>query len=594
MDDTRHRRRSASRPSLAIVIAVLAALVVVAPDVARAAPAEECTAAPSAGPAAVVVGSEISDEGPESMVFRAESEARAGRASAHNLLTSFVITGITVVAEDGALPASISLASDAGQRFSLERGGLSQAARFDLPGLPARCLALSWKARAGRLAFTIHTSATPEALVRALAGRGDERLQAISLLPRLGAAAVDALEAAFDSMPPREKRDALRVYAQLAKKPRARARLITASTDSDPAVRRLAVDALEGPALVEAARRGSREAWLKASSAQPGLVVVLALEQLGGAPPFEDTRRAMRKAMARLGPEGPEALLEVLLEQEPTVRARAIEALVTIPSVRPHLLQPLQSLLGEASESGEPLTDAAFERLYRATLAARAYDEEAAREALAPGLARLRAAHEWMLRAAAYEALASLGAERSLLEPGFGDPYPRVREAALAAAASTSGAKSIVGPLRDAAADPWPSVRARAIELAAGDGLLLGDVDDRSPRVRLAVVVSWMEREERESALRRALRREHDLAVKGGFLAAATDRCVEGFAGAARDVLEAAQANDGDAAHAGEAMLYLLAFEGETRDTLLAALAARGAPTEALTEPPRCLRKNEL
>jgi hypothetical protein len=132
------------------------------------------------------------------------------------------------------------------------------------------------------------------------------------------------------------------------------------------------------------------------------------------------------------------------------------------------------------------------------------------------------------------------------------------------------------------------------VMLGAESDLLLGDVKDRSPRVRLAVVTSWIGRDERATQLGKALDREVHMGVKGGFLAAAAERCAPGYEDTAKAVLDEAQANDGDAPHAVEALSYLLAFRGEAREALLAALRERGARSPELDEPPRCDRKNAL
>jgi hypothetical protein len=581
---------------MALLTLIGCALLALAPVRVLAEPPSECGAerGPGGSKAAALSGTGLPEGRPESIVFRASADLANGRVSIDNPLISYAIVRIDVSAEEGPVPSSIALVSNEGRRFTLERGPHASAASFALPSVPARCLALSWKAsKTGRLNLTVHTSATPEALVRALSDRGDARLGAIALLPRMGVPAVDALEAAFPSMPARERRDALKVYARLAKEPRASARLVDAAVDEDPAVRRLAVEALEGDPLIEAASRGSREAWVKASIRAPERTLSLALDLLGEGPPYDDLRRALRDAADRLGAEAPRALVDALGERSATVRARAVEALVGKPALRPHLLAILRSILDEAVAPGEPLTDEAFERLYRAVRAARVYDRPSLAELWGP-LTRLTQAHEWMLRAAAYEALASLGAAAEVLEPGLDDPYPRVRRAVLGAVAVAPGSLAFAERFRSAARDPWSSVRAHAITLAAQRDLLLGDVKDRSPRVRLAVVESWIGRDDLSRDLEKALGREKHLGVKGGFLAAATERCASGYDDTARAVLDAAQSHDGDAPHAAEALAYLLAFDGEARQAILAALRAHGARSPELDEPPRCARKNAL
>lgn len=526
---------------------------------------------------------------PPSIVFRAEVAKSDSSASVAVPREGITVVGITADASPGALPTQIRLSAGA-HTFSLELGPKVERASFELPPfVAAEAIQFAFRAAAAPFTLTVHTSDTPEALVRALAGRGDERLRAIALLPRLGSKAVDALEAAFETLTPRERRDALKVYARLARDPRARARLIEASTDADPEVRAWVADALEGAALVEAARRGSAEAFAKAARTVPEQAFGLALERLAGEPPYTEARKVLRTLAEAIDAD---ALLVAIAAVPPVVRARAVEPLVESAALRERLLSPLTVLLEGAQAPGEALDDEAFETLYRATRASAAYSE-AMREPLEPSLLRLTTAHEWMLRAAAFRALGALGAAREVFTAGLADPYPRVRLAALAALLESSDRGEVDEVFRALAKDPFPLVRAEAVTLAAREGVLVGAVDDRSPRVRLAVLTSWLGRDERAADLDKALRRERRLDVKGGFLEAAAARCVPGFERTAQQILEVAGPGQDEAASAA-ALSYLLAFEGETREAWIRALEARGVPKRTLEGPPRCRGKIAL
>jgi hypothetical protein len=456
-------------------------------------------------------------------------------------------------------------------------------------------------------------------LVRGLVGDGPDAGQAADALARVGAAAVAPTAAVWPRMSGVGRRRAVRVFASASRggtvsgptesaaaeaaaaRDAAIAALVTAAGDPDASVRDAAVAALAragdagrvGLARATAQGGAGRDAAARslAEAGAPAVAAILAaIAEPGGT-----ERPALRDALTRAVHVGGNAAREEasrwLAARAPTSEVRAAIALGLAAT-------PQGAPLAGGLVATAPAPDAPFaerQRLVRAAARLPAEDEGDAWLATTA-----REAPEWMLRAAALEALDTRRsplagpAARHALE----DPYPRVRALAVRLLEASPDAADALSRL--ARRDPWPLVRVAALgALGRRDAALqavreaLGDARES---VRAAAVVA-LTRAGDSDAWPLVSARLHDddewpVVIDAG-LAFARNRCRQD----ARDgVIAVLRRGLRDDAWAPDAELAALALE--TAVTIGGALAdearqmaERGAASEALRAAARRLRE---
>jgi HEAT repeat protein len=475
-------------------------------------------------------------------------------------------------------------------------------------------------ALAGIEAFTdVDFEGGLDRLVRGLVGDGPDAGQATEALARIGDPAVAPTAAAWARMSAVGRRRAVRVFASTSRpsappsasesaaaatdaaRAAAIAALVTAAGDPDESVRDAAVVALSragdagrdglaratalgGPGLDVAARS-------LADAGAPAVAAILAaIAQPGGT-----ERPALRDALTRAVQLGGEAAREEASRwfaahaPTPDVRAAIVVGLAATPEGVP---------LAKVLVAIAPAPDAPFaERQRFVRAAARLPADDASDSWLA---ATARDAPEWMLRAAALEALAARrsplvsAAARHALE----DDYPRVRALALRLLEPTPDTADTLALL--ARHDPWPLVRVAAVAELGHRGTARAAVrealGDARESVRAAAVLA-LARTGDADAWPLVSARLHDddewpVVIDAG-LAFARSRCRED----ARDgVIAVLRRGLRDDAWAPDAELAALALE--TAVTIGGALAdearrlaERSAASEALRATARRLRE---
>lgn len=332
-------------------------------------------------------------------------------------------------------------------------------------------------------------------LVAALADDGDRATEAARLLGSLGAAAVARTAQAWDDLTPLGRRRAVRVFADHARTdPAARAALMRGAGDPDAEVRVRAVEALVGagdaarPALQELLRvpgDAGDLAALALAQRHPGeaLPSILAGLEAEGGSERPVLRRALRVAVQRAEENVAAEALGAWSNTERSVAASAAcaVALAPLPPVRQVAAKLVRGSFRRAER---------FEDEWRLVAAARELPSD---PDVDPWLAQLaREADEWMLRAAAVEALVArqAGDAGEVARAALEDPYPRVRAAAVGALEGEADATYAIATR--ARRDPWPLVRARAVKALAphprARPVVRSALGDRAEQVRAAAI----------------------------------------------------------------------------------------------------------
>lgn len=302
-------------------------------------------------------------------------------------------------------------------------------------------------------------------LVSGLDAPGTAGSEAADLLGRTGTAGVQALAKAWNGLSPRARKRAVRALRVPAlTSPQARALLVSAARHGDQRTRKTALRTLAeagsraGPALAQLVSSGGEladRAALALAHADPVAAtdaILSAMSAHGGS-----ERPALRRALQRAVRDGgPSALARVkeFAEHPPSVSGAAAAALALSG------LAPAGPLVRFLIASNTPNAQR-FEDRWR--LVAAAGDAPAD-----PGIDRWLVqvatnAPEWMLRAAALEALAhrNPAEARKLAAQAFKDAYPRVRATAVARLGAAPDEMIPVATL--ARRDPWPLVRQAAV-----------------------------------------------------------------------------------------------------------------------------------
>ncbi len=327
-------------------------------------------------------------------------------------------------------------------------------------------------------------------LVESLVAEGADAERTADWLARAGGAALDALALAWDRLSALGHRRALRVAAAHASAEPALRLLALGAVDDDDDVQSdaLAVLAHAGSGgartLVEVAAgdRGEPAARTLALSREPFDVAPLLRATSGGGSERPWLRAAIGARAGREPRADVDAAIAAWLPDAPPGAIAAV-ALAT-SEARPDLARDLVTRAIPAA--------AEFRDRYRLALASRHATVSAANDAWLTDVATH--AEEWMLRAAALEALAL----RSTLAiaAGLSDASPRVRRTAVASLAADPASTDRL--IDRATRDPWPLVRVAALEaLAHRDAeitTLRGRLADRSPMVRARAIELLTER----------------------------------------------------------------------------------------------------
>ena len=339
-----------------------------------------------------------------------------------------------------------------------------------------------------------------EGLVALLVEGGSGGDEAARLLASLGQPAVTAVAAAWERLDPQGRRRAVRVFSLGARRGAdegAIEALERAGRDEADDVRHAALQALgthgdeAGAALARLVREPAPvgddavTSLLRhdASIAVPGLLGAIAAE--GGS-----ERPALREGLARAVARGGDAARTAVLlwtESSPGVPALASAALGLAGhgASRPLVAPILRDLVPRLER---------FEDRWRAIGAARAVSADPPTDAW---LAQIVAqAEEWMLRAAAMDALGRRAApERAAVaRAALGDDYPRVRVEAIRVLDPLDAEDALLTAL--ARRDTWPMVRSAAVEALfdrpAGREAVRRSIRDRSARVRRSAIEASM------------------------------------------------------------------------------------------------------
>jgi hypothetical protein len=460
-----------------------------------------------------------------------------------------------------------------------------------------------------------------ERLVRGLVGDGPDAGQATEALTRIGDEAVAPIAAAWARMSSVGRRRALRVFAAAARSvaaPRAASAvapssdltdargaaidaLVTAAGDPDAAIRDEAIAALaragvagrEGLVRATADGGAALEAAVRSLADAGATAIVPILEAI--ARPGGTERPALRDALTRALRAGGDGAREEasrwLAAQERASDARAAIALGLASA-------PEGAPLAGTLVAPAPATDAPFPERHRLVLAAARLPADDAGDTWLAATAR--EAPEWMLRAAALEALATRRSPHvaTAAREALGDDYPRVRVAALRILDASREATDALALL--ARRDPWPVVRVAALtELGRRDAALpivreaLGDARESVRAAAVAALTHAGDADAWPLVAARLLDDDEWPVVIDAGLAFARSRCHEDAREGVIAVLRRGMRGD---AWAPDAELAALALE--TAVTIGGALgdearqmAERGAASEALRAAARRLRE---
>lgn len=425
-------------------------------------------------------------------------------------------------------PRRFWLIGDAGPRVRVtmpEDAALHPGERYWIP-LPEpqrwRCVALVLDeayAPAGARDAAVHTGlaelelyteldfgAGLDALVAILIEGREGGDEAARLLAGLGAPAVASLRDSWDRLDLLGRRRAVRVFAETARRGagEAVAALGQAARDEAPEVRDAAAEAL-GTLGTEAGEELARlvlepapvgdAAVRPLARHAPALAVPALLRAISaeGGSERPALREALAQAVSRGGGDARREL-EAWQRDDPSVAARASAALGLSqhPATRHGAAALVASAVGTASR---------FEDRWRLVSAARNLESEPEIDAWLAVMAS--EPEEWMLRAAAVEALARRDAERRVeaARRALSDDYPRVRTEAVRVLDAADQGDDVLAAL--AREDSWPLVRAAAVEALwdrpSGRAVVRAAVRDRSQRVRRSAVLALARARDREA-----------------------------------------------------------------------------------------------
>ncbi|MFW5925875.1 MAG: HEAT repeat domain-containing protein, partial [Myxococcota bacterium] len=316
----------------------------------------------------------------------------------------------------------------------------------------------------------------------------------------------------------------------------------------------------------------------------------------GGATERPALRRALARAVQRSGSDAPLDRVAAFVERSPSPAAAAAAALAL---GRTEAAQPVAGeLVRNALDRAERFEDRW--RLVAAT-ASLAPDDAVDRWLVST----VREAPEWMLRAAALDALVARDAARAgpAAEAALEDDYPRVR--ARAAAALGEHRDHLVAVATLARRDPWPLVRQEGVRALADHPealpVLRAAVHDPAAAVRRTAIATLTEVGDREAwgrVRKRLGDAGDDRAVRSAGIEFARRLCIEeavGELGAIVDEGLSPDATPGQHDLAAEAVRALTALGGPEAGAVLERAGDERAPAllrttvgRAREHEPRC------
>ncbi|MBO6938699.1 MAG: HEAT repeat domain-containing protein [Deltaproteobacteria bacterium] len=446
-----------------------------------------------------------------------------------------------------------------------------------------------------------------EALVSRLAAGGEEGARAARALRSLGPDVLDTLHAGWEAMTPVERRLVLRVAAAHPSDPRAAGLFAGAAGDPDEAVRGAALSEaeaidendllvslasvrVEAGTPIAATADGAAMTLLRRAPDQVGIALD-ALAREGG-----EDRPVLRRAIGTAAKRGGEAVADILRAWIPDAPAAA-RASLALGLVGHEEAAELAALAVEGAPGAEAFAD-------RWRFAQAAGQLESVSAEVTAWLFEQTRAEEWMMRAAALQAVTALGTSGSV-ENALGrldDETPRVRIAAIQALASDP--QQVVAVATRAREDRWPIVRAAAVTALGpherARPVVKRSVRDRHELVRSAAIAAlaaaedwsaWELVEDRLSA-----EREWPVVLEAG-VAFAEARCDEDAIDVLGAVIERAQRPrpwQPDVEVAARAVRALAAIGGEEAAELIRRAASDLSPqmiriaAEAAGEVPSC------
>jgi len=325
-----------------------------------------------------------------------------------------------------------------------------------------------------------------ESLAGLLARDDDRGTEAARLLASLGERGVGAVVESWPTLSAVGRRRGVRVLADNLGSPRAQRGLVSAARDEEEEVRTTALAALVGRGA-EAAALLAELAADRAAVGDDAAVALARLDPVGAAPVLlaaldadgGSERPGLRRALATAVARGGQPARGTLSQWGAAGPSTAAAAAAALALARERGTRELSAelLLAHAPSA------ARFEDRWR--LAAAAARLPAAAETDRWLEAQASAAEEWMMRAAAVDALASRRSPRArpAATVALGDEYPRVRVAALGVLGAAP--ESLRQIAQRARRDSWPMVRAAAVEA-------LGTHPQAGPIVRAAVADNAM------------------------------------------------------------------------------------------------------
>lgn len=325
--------------------------------------------------------------------------------------------------------------------------------------------------------------------VRDLGAEHDRATAALYALQSGGAPAAEAIRDAWPSLSVLAQKRAIAALRGLAMEHDAAVdALVAAARSEDERVRELGLAALrrashQGRKGLVALLADPRDGDLAASAlarTDPDFAVTHLLDAISaaGGPDRPGLRNALAIAVRRAEAPGPALDAWLGAEPPPAAVASAALALSTIDDRR----DEVASFVAYALRA--PIDFPTAWRLLQSASAAATsvpIDRWVA--------AQLTEPEEWMLRAAAVDAITARGA-REQARPALRDPYPRVR--ARAAAALSGDAATLVDRATLARRDTWPLVRASAVASLRTEGdalpVIVASIDDSMSVVRVAAI----------------------------------------------------------------------------------------------------------
>jgi len=325
--------------------------------------------------------------------------------------------------------------------------------------------------------------------VRDLAAEHDRATAALYALQSGGAPAAQAIRDAWPSLSVLAQKRAIAALQSLATEHDAAVEALVAAARSEheqvcelglAALRRASHQGRSGlVALLSDPRVGDRAASALART-DPDFAVTQLLNAISaeGGPDRPGLRNALAIAVRRA--KAPGATLYGWLKSEPPPAAVASAALAL--STIEDRGDEVASFVAYALRASDDFSTA-WRLLQSASAAAASVsiDRWVAEQLTEP--------EEWMLRAAAVDAITARGA-REQARPALADPYPRVR--AHAAAALSADPATLVDRATLARRDTWPLVRASAVASLRTEGdalpVIVASVDDSMSVVRVAAI----------------------------------------------------------------------------------------------------------